>query len=123
MRNAADGIPSVPMGVVDGFLPAHGDSGLVLVEGRRCPVLAVCSCESMVDVSDTAALAGDEVTLYGRHGNEYMSITEFAWYAGSGYWNVARKISYRIPRLYRQAGRLVAGEIMGDRIDGITLDE
>jgi len=113
----------IPMGVVDGFLSTHGDSGLVLVEGKRCPVLAVCSCESMLDVTDTAALAGDEVTLYGRQGNEYMSITEFAGYAGSGYGNVARKISYRIPRLYRQGGRLVAGEIMGERIDRVPLDE
>lgn len=106
----------IPMGVVDGFLPAHGDSGIVLVGGKRCPVLAVCSCESMVDVTGVpGARRGDEVTLYGSQGDAFLSITEFAKNAGSGYGNVARKISYRIPRFYRRGGRLVAGELLGER--------
>ena len=111
----------IPMGVVDGFLPAHGDSGFVLVREKRCAILAVCSCQSTLDVTDVdsgppgrPAYAGEEVVLYGRQGDAYMSITEFSGHAGSGYGNVARKISHRIPRFYRQGGRMVAGEVFGE---------
>lgn len=108
----------LPLGAVDGFLLPHRDTGYVLVGGKRCRLIGVCSCVSMVDVTDVDGVrAGDEVTIVGRQGDDYISISEFARFAGSSYGSVARKISYRIPRFYISQGKVVAGQLFGEKLD------
>ncbi len=127
----------LPLGVVDGLLREHAGNGYVLIGGCRCKIVGVCSCVSMVDVTGVGGsgdsnyarpqagkstkggrrvMAGDEVVLVGKQGNDEITISEFAGFAGAGYGSVARKISARIPRFYKKAGKFVAGEVFGRRI-------
>jgi alanine racemase len=109
----------VPMGVVDGMKAEHSGGGYVLVRGTRCPVIGVCSCEMMIDVTDVAAAggvrgaaeAGDEVVLFGTQGDETLSAIEFGWMGKSSFMSVLALISPRVPRLYWEGGKLVGSEI------------
>lgn len=131
----------VPMGVVDGMKAEHaaggggaggtaGGGGYVLVRGVRCPVIGVCSCEMMIDVTDvpqpgpqsmpgarpgttgaSGAQPGDEVVLFGTQGAETLSAIEFGWMGKSSFMSVLALISPRVPRLYWEGGKLVGSEM------------
>lgn|GEM_PF-122006 len=102
----------VPIGVVDGMKAEHINGGQVLVRGRRCPVIGVCSCEMMVDVTGAeGAGAGDEVVLFGAQGDETISAIEFGWMGKSSFMSVLALISPRVPRVYWEGGRCVGSEI------------
>jgi alanine racemase len=102
----------VPIGVVDGMKAEHINGGYVLVRGTRCPVIGVCSCESMIDVTDApGAAAGDEVVLFGSQGTEALSAIEFGWMGKSSFMSVLTLISPRVPRLYWEGGKLVGSEV------------
>ncbi len=102
----------LPIGVVDGLSPKHAGHGYVLVKGFRCKIISVCSCVSMIDVTNVKQVAtGDEVVLVGKQNCDEITISEFASFAETGYGGVARKIPARIPRFYKKANRFVAAEI------------
>lgn len=102
----------VPMGVVDGMKAEHINGGYVLVQGTRCPVIGVCSCEMMIDVTDApGAAAGDEVVLFGTQGGETLSAIEFGWMGKSSFMSVLTLISPRVPRLHWEGGKMVGSEI------------
>jgi alanine racemase len=102
----------LPLGVVDGLKGDHIHGGYVLVRGKRCPIIGVCSCVSMVDVTPAAgAAAGDEVVLFGSQGEETLSAIEFGWLGKSSFMSVMALVSPRIPRVYREGGRVVQHEV------------
>lgn len=102
----------VPIGVTDGLKAAHVGRGYVLVGGRRCPIIGVCSCEMMIDVTDAdGAAAGDEVVLFGNQGSETVSAIEFGWLGESSFMSVLVLISPRVPRVHIEDGRVVGREV------------
>jgi alanine racemase len=119
MRFSVDGPTRcgiLPLGVVDGLRVGHAQEGRVLVHGQRCPILAVCSCELMIDVTAVPeAAAGDEVVLFGCQEGAELPLPEFAEFAGGNYGSVSRKIASRLPRHYYRAGKLAAVEVFGRR--------
>ncbi len=95
----------LPLGTIDGLTAEHAGRGYVLVRGQRCPIRAVCTCESMVDVTGVpGAQAGDEVVLVGEQGNETLTAMEFAEMGGITFMNLLTKTGARVPRIYRQDG-------------------
>lgn len=95
----------LPLGTIDGLTAEHAGRGYVLVRGQRCPILAVCTCESMVDVTDApGAQAGDQVVLVGKQGSETITAMEFAEMGGITFMNLLTKTGARVPRIYRQDG-------------------
>ena len=52
------------------------NKGWVLIHGKKAPILGrVCMDQFMVDVTDIPEVkAGDEVTLMGRDGDEFISV-------------------------------------------------
>ncbi|MDP2860064.1 MAG: alanine racemase [Bacillota bacterium] len=102
----------LPLGTIDGLTADHAGKGYVLVRGQRCPILAVCTCESMVDVTDVpGAQAGDEVVLVGEQRGETLSAMEFAEMGGISFMNLLTKTGARVPRVYWRNGSYVNTEV------------
>ncbi|MHB1306067.1 MAG: alanine racemase [Limisphaerales bacterium] len=95
-------VATLTAGYGDGFLRAGSNRAMVLVGGRRCPVLGRVTMDQMlVDVSSVRGVRpGDPVVLIGRQGRESISAGELAGWGETVAWEVLTNISYRVPRLY-----------------------
>jgi alanine racemase len=74
-------IASLPVGFGEGYPRALFNKGIVLVHGRRCPVVGRVSLNvTTVDVTDCVAPVrwGDEAVLIGRQGDEEVTFEEMA---------------------------------------------
>ena len=69
-------IALLPVGYADGYPRQLSNKGWVLIRGKKAPILGrVCMDQFMVDVTDIPKVkAGDEVTLMGRDGEEFISV-------------------------------------------------
>ncbi|MDP2856381.1 MAG: alanine racemase [Bacillota bacterium] len=107
----------VPIGTTDGLTSEHADTGLVLIRGRRCRIIGICSCEMMVDVSAVPeARSGDEVVVFGRQGSEEITAVDCATMGKTSYANLLTRIPPRVPRLYWRHGRCTGADLMGQEI-------
>ena len=95
-------IATVPIGYADGYTRALTDRGRVLIRGKRYPIAGTVTMDQLtVDCGDDDVKAGDEVVLFGRQGNEEITVDEVAsWYGTIGY-EVVCAVSKRVPREYR----------------------
>jgi alanine racemase len=75
----------VPLGYGDGVFRALGNNGVVLINGRRYPMVGRVSMDSFgVDVgTDRSVKVGDTVTLIGVDGNERITAEELAHRVGT----------------------------------------
>lgn len=73
-------IAVVPIGYDDGYLRSMSNRSMVLIRGRRCPVVgSICMRAFMVDVSMLDGVApGEEVVLLGRQGDGVITIEDLA---------------------------------------------
>jgi alanine racemase len=111
-------IATVPVGYADGYHRLLSNSGEVLVRGRRVPVVGrICMDQFMADVSDVPEAAeGDEVVLYGRQGDEEISVDQVAEKLGTINYEVLCSVGKRVPRLYLTRGRVVtARDLLGEK--------
>jgi alanine racemase len=93
-------IATVTTGWADGCPATLSEGGVVLVRGRRCPVLAVSANSTLVDVTAAGGAAlGDEVVLMGRQGDETISPYEVARASGSVY-RLLTSIPRETPRIW-----------------------
>ena len=85
------------------------DKGVLLIKGIRCPILGrVYMDQMMVDVTGVPNISvGDEVVLFGRSGNEMLSVEEVAEKAYSFNYEFVCGIGRRVPRLYFRHGESV----------------
>lgn len=101
-------IAVVPAGYADGIDTRCGNRGVVLVRGRRVPIVgAVCMDMMMIDVTDVEAEPGDEVVIVGQQGAERLDMREIAATIGAIPWELLCRIGSRIERVY--AGRGAVG--------------
>ncbi|RME49236.1 MAG: alanine racemase [Deltaproteobacteria bacterium] len=100
-------IAVIPVGYADGLLRAASGRAFVLVRGRRAPLVGTITMDmSMVDVTEIPGVTlGDEVVLLGRQGDEVITPTEMARWAGTIPYEVLCAISPRIERRYRESPR------------------
>jgi alanine racemase len=78
-RNSS--IASLPVGFGEGYPRALFNKGIVLIHGRRCPVVGRVSLNiTTVDVTDVPEEVkwGDEVVIVGRQGEEEITFEELA---------------------------------------------
>jgi alanine racemase len=70
----------LPLGYADGYNRLFSNSGVVLVRGKRVPVVGrVCMDLTMVDLTEIKNVKeGDEVVLLGQQGNETITAYELA---------------------------------------------
>ncbi|NPV70082.1 MAG: alanine racemase [Firmicutes bacterium] len=111
---------TISMGIVDGMMSSQVNRGCVLVNGRRCRLLAACADTAIIDVSDAGGVEpGDNVVYIGSQGSERITAREQAIAAGTGFNELLSKISLRTPRVYCRKGKY-AGEMSLGRMDGIA---
>ena len=95
----------IGVGYADGLPPAlvqrHAS---VLIRGRRCPLLACCMDQSLVDVTEVADCApGEEVTILGYDGaGNFLSAQEAAaLYGGIEGCEMIACLTPRVARIYK----------------------
>lgn len=103
-------IATVPVGYADGYPRSLSGKGRVLIHGKSAKILGrICMDQFMVDVTDIPqARQGDEVTLVGRDGEEYIPVEEPAELSGSFNYEFVCGVSKRVPRIYYRGGKPVS---------------
>ncbi|MHC4591217.1 MAG: alanine racemase [Planctomycetota bacterium] len=73
-------LATVPVGYHDGYIRQFSNVGEMLVRGKRVPVVGrVCMDQTLADVTDVPDVQlGDEVAIYGKQGEECISVEEMA---------------------------------------------
>ena len=102
-------IATIPMGYADGYPRPFSEEARVIVNGKLCPVAGnICMDQFMVDVTDVPGVCvGDDVTLLGRDGEEYISAEEMGALSESFNYEVICDIGSRVPRLYLRGGVII----------------
>ena len=100
-------VATIPVGYADGYPRQLSNKGWVLIHGKKAPILGrVCMDQFMVDVTEIGDVKkGDEVTLLGRDGDEFISIEEIGDLCGRFSYEFACDISPRVPRVYIKNGK------------------
>ena len=101
-------IASLPVGYADGYSRLLSNQGEVLVRGRRFPVIGrVCMDQTMIDVTNLPQVEiGDEVVLWGRQGQEEITVEEIADKIKTiNYEVVHMSDKKRVPKLFIKNGR------------------
>lgn len=100
-------IAVVPVGYADGYAWRLTGKAEALVRGRRVPVAGSVTMDmTLLDVTETGAELGEEVTLLGRRGEEEVSALELATHAGTISWEILCHLGLRLPRRYWRGGRV-----------------
>jgi alanine racemase len=95
-------IALVACGYGDGY-PRHlSNRGVVLIRGRRCPVVGRVSMDLLTaDATHLPEVAvGDEVVLVGRQGEEEITLDELAELAETVPYELLTRLTPRVPRVY-----------------------
>ena len=102
-------IATIPVGYADGYSRAQSNRARVLIRGKSCPILGrVCMDQFMVDVTEVPGVSvGDDVTLLGRDGEEFISAEEMGALSESFNYEVICDIGSRVPRLYLRGGKII----------------
>jgi len=98
-------IASLPLGYADGYSRLLSGRAEVICRGQRLPVIgSICMDQLMVDATtlETGIKQGDEVTLLGGDGGDFISADELARILGTINYEVVCMISGRVPRVYRK---------------------
>jgi len=101
-------VASLPLGYADGYNRLLSNQGVVLVRGRRFPVIGrICMDQTMIDVTNLPQVEiGDEVVLWGRQGQEEITIEEIAEKIGTiNYEIVHMPDKKRVPKLFIKDGK------------------
>jgi alanine racemase len=95
-------IVTVPIGYGDGYLRALSNKGVVLIRGKRAPVVGnVCMDQLMADIGPAGVgYNGDEVVLIGSQGDDAVSVEELATRVGTAPHEILTLLNQRIPRRY-----------------------
>jgi len=73
----------------------------VLINGRRAHQIGrICMDFCMVDVTGIPCSVGDVATIFGRDGDEYISLDEVAEKAGTISYEITCALNERVPRVY-----------------------
>ena len=96
----------VPLGYADGIPRAAGNVGPVLAAGRKRTVAGrVCMDQLVLDLGDDAAVAGDEVVLFGTGDDGGPTAEDWAAATGTISYEIVSRVGPRVPRLYVDDGR------------------
>ncbi len=127
-RYMADGpqqIAVLQIGYADGYDRGLRNVGTVLIKGRRAPIVGgICMDACFVRVDQLGDVAvGDVVTLMGKDGDEEISPHDIADAIGSVSYEVMARFGARLPRVYRQGGKVVAVKSLGTGFREISLSD
>ena len=97
-------IAVVPVGYDDGYLRSMSNRSLVLIRGRRCPVVgSICMKAFMVDVSMLDGVTpGEEAVLLGRQGDEIITVEDLAQWGGTISYELLCLLGSRNKRFFKR---------------------
>ena len=95
-------IATIPLGYADGLNRRLSSRGQMLVGGQRVPIIGrVCMDLTLLDVGAIEPVRmGDEVVVFGRQGNEILTVDEMAASLDTINYEIVTGISARVPRVY-----------------------
>ncbi|NOZ55349.1 MAG: alanine racemase [Calditrichaeota bacterium] len=95
-------IATLPVGYADGYNRLLSNQGEVLIRGRIYPVVGrVCMDQILVDLGpDSPVQPGDEVVLFGRRGDQEVSVYSICEKLHTIPYEVTCWVSKRVPRVY-----------------------
>jgi alanine racemase len=101
-------IGTVPFGYGDGYPRNLRDSGYVVIEGKKAPIVGViCMDQCMVDITHIEeAKSGSECIIYSDGSDGAMTISEAARLSGTNKNDIMSRISLRVPRIYTRSGNV-----------------
>jgi alanine racemase len=106
LRGAFDNparIAIVPAGYADGLDLRLAGRGVMLVRGRRAPVVgSVCMDMSMIDVTGMDVAPGDEVIIVGEQSGDSIGVREIAAAIGTIPYELLCRVGSRIERVYSE---------------------
>jgi alanine racemase len=102
-------IATVPIGYADGYLRSLSNNADMIAGGKRVPVIGrICMDQCMIDVTGVNNITvGDEVIIFGKRGDEEITVTELAANMGTINYEILCVIGRRIPRVYLKNGKIV----------------
>jgi len=93
-------VATLGMGYADGYpRQTSNNSAQVLIRGKRCPILGRITMDQlMVDVTGLPrdVAPGEEVVLFGRQGDEEVTVNEVASWAGTIPWDILTRLGKRV---------------------------
>ena len=95
-------IATVPIGYADGYPRQLSNKGVVLVKGKRVPVVGNVTMDNiMIDVTDIDEVKiGDEVVIIGNQGNKKIEVNELSKALNTIDYEIVCGITNRVPRIY-----------------------
>ncbi|MBC7188711.1 alanine racemase [Candidatus Aerophobetes bacterium] len=99
-------IATLPVGYADGYSRKLSGKSCVLIRGKRAPVVGrICMDMMLVDVSHIPDVKiGDEVVLFGRQGEEEISVQEIASLQETINYEILCNVGNRVFRVYLKRG-------------------
>jgi alanine racemase len=95
-------IAIVPAGYADGLDLRLAGRGVVLVRGRRAPIVgSVCMDMLMADVTGLEVSPGDEVVIIGAQETDLVDVREMAAQIGTIPYEILCRLGTRIDRVYQ----------------------
>jgi len=96
-------VATISMGYGDGYVRSLGSSGkgVMIVNGKKVPVIGVCMDQMFLDVTGVDAKIGDVVTILGKDGNEAVTPMDLQAQMGQSYLAILSIISGRVARVYK----------------------
>lgn len=96
-------VATISMGYGDGYLRALGSSGkgVMIVNGKKVPVIGICMDQMFLDVSGIDAKIGDLVTVIGTDGDEAVTVLDLQTQMGQSYLAILSIISGRVAKVYK----------------------
>ncbi|MDZ7759299.1 MAG: alanine racemase [Desulfovermiculus sp.] len=95
-------IATIPVGYADGFFRILSNSGCMLIHGQRARIAGrICMDQTMLDVGHIPNVqTGDEVVIFGGHGNDRISVDETARRCSTINYEIVSSLMDRVPRIY-----------------------
>jgi alanine racemase len=92
---------TVPVGYGDGYFRSMSNKAMVLLRGKKYPVIGRISMDQVVvNLEWDSAYNDDEVMLIGESGSERITCEDLAEWAGTIPYEVLTNINTRVPRIY-----------------------
>ena len=94
-------IVTIPVGTADGLGKRFEGTGVVLIGGKRWPILSATMDQTMILVDkDEDIRLGDEVVIIGQQGDDYLGPHDVSRMTSYDVEELVCQISTRIPRIY-----------------------
>lgn len=95
-------VATIPVGYGDGYPRGLSNQAMVLLQGRRVPVIGrICMDQFMIDVTKMEHVeVGDIVTLLGKDGQEHITVEELCKASKLFHYEFVCNIGKRVPRVF-----------------------